>query len=557
MATLQVRARGRSLKDFPNLTAAERKLLRACRDGTTANFGGGLPISSTKANAIRPSLVRFLLLGGDDENPVHENGVQLYGAWIGNHDEHDLDLENTRSHFSLSLLNCALEGALVLRRANLLFVSMEGSTFYGVQGDALRCQSSLLLRNVVCNGEARIVGADIGGTLECIGGQFTNKGGIALAFDRAKILGDVSLGVGFRAQGEVRLVNVEIGGSLGCGGGLFCNENGIALNCDGAMIAQSMNLKNGFKATGETRLVGAQIGYNLDCEGGDFRNTVNVALNCDGATAKSALILRRVAAVDGDVNLTSMKAGSFIDDADFQSFTYVLDGFTYERFAGQAPTSAEKRLTWLGRQQSPHIKEDFRPQPWEQVIRVLRDMGHPREADKVAIAKQEQMRKAGKVGNAVMRFLHWLYGEVAGYGYRPMSSLLYLLSIWLLCTLIYFFHSEPNGVFAPTNPIIHNDAALQAACGVRSGVRETTWTICTSLPQEYTTFNAAMYSVDLILPLVNLQQENDWAPLATYDNGENFWLAMFTRGVVWFEILAGWMLSLLLVAVLGNLVKKD
>jgi hypothetical protein len=62
----------------------------------------------------------------------------------------------------------------------------------------------------------------------------------------------------------------------------------------------------------------------------------------------------------------------------------------------------------------------------------------------------------------------------------------------------------------------------------------------------------------VILPLVNLQQEADWAPIVMKDDGKtNIWQGHVFRAVMWFEILFGWAMSLLLVAVLGNLVKKD
>jgi hypothetical protein len=132
-----------------------------------------------------------------------------------------------------------------------------------------------------------------------------------------------------------------------------------------------------------------------------------------------------------------------------------------------------------------------------------------------------------------------------------------MIGVWLLCSLIYHFHADSLGVFAPTTPLIHNVESLRNACGQKAGAAETTWTSCLAMPQEYTTFNPFLYSADLILPLVELQQDRDWAPLSTDDNGDGIPLAMFTRALVWFEILFGWAMSLLLVAVLGNLVKKD
>ena len=93
---------------------------------------------------------------------------------------------------------------------------------------------------------------------------------------------------------------------------------------------------------------------------------------------------------------------------------------------------------------------------------------------------------------------------------------------------------------------------------MESWSHETQWRVCAALPQEYTTFSPYLYSLDLVLPLVDLQQDRDWAPIVMGDDGRTFiWPGVFIRFVMWSEILFGWAMSLLLVAVLGNLVKKD
>lgn len=66
-----------------------------------------------------------------------------------------------------------------------------------------------------------------------------------------------------------------------------------------------------------------------------------------------------------------------------------------------------------------------------------------------------------------------------------------------------------------------------------------------------------MYSLDLILPLVDLQQDSDWAPIAEGPTGHDLLAGAVLRWFMWFEILFGWTASLILVAVLGRLVEKD
>jgi hypothetical protein len=74
-----------------------------------------------------------------------------------------------------------------------------------------------------------------------------------------------------------------------------------------------------------------------------------------------------------------------------------LEGLHYDRMIG--PTDAASRITRLKRQRTDQLDdEDWAPQPWEQLIKVLRDMGHPTEAAEIAMEKQRMMRAARRIG---------------------------------------------------------------------------------------------------------------------------------------------------------------
>lgn len=89
------------------------------------------------------------------------------------------------------------------------------------------------------------------------------------------------------------------------------------------------------------------------------------------------------------------------------------------------------------------------------------------------------------------------------------------------------------------------------------------WYWVAALPEEYSGFSPLAYSLDVILPLVDLQQESRWSPLIptpnkawcvelfTFEGGKHW-----TRLLVWLEILFGWLASLLLVAVVSGLTKR-
>lgn len=285
------------------------------------------------------------------------------------------------------------------------------------------------------------------------------------------------------------------------------------------------------------------------------------ALNAGRVTVRGVLFLRD-AKIEGEIVLSAAEVGSLVDGDDlscWQDGRHSLDGFRYDRIAGC--TAAERRIAWLKLQWDDDLKKDFKPQPWEQLIKILREMGHPAEASEVAIAKQEQMRAAGLIKGRVRGPLHWIYGALAGYGHRPLHAVGWMITVWLLCS-VAFYGGRHAGLMGPSDPLIHASAQWDN-CGAPGEMdvmakQKPFWTSsgCT-LPSEYTTLQPALYSLDLILPLVDLQQETDWSPIVSNEAGQPLWAGHALRVLMWFEILFGWSVSLMLVAVLGRLVEKD
>ncbi|MFD2781317.1 hypothetical protein ACFS32_09530 [Novosphingobium pokkalii] len=228
------------------------------------------------------------------------------------------------------------------------------------------------------------------------------------------------------------------------------------------------------------------------------------------------------------------------------------------------------------------------------MIKVLREMGHPHEAAKVAIEKQRMMRKARKIGKparfaggrtwsekAKNRFfwaIEWLSafvrnvfhdfsGALVGYGYNVTRGIV-LLVLAASAFSVCFEIGYDNGYFAPTNAIMqqayHNqcgapgdtvDASGQK--GRAAAMMKKSWNDPACTPPEYTSFQAFFYSLDLILPVVNLGQDGDWAPMVVDAKGDTLWWGEALRGLIIIEILFGWGLTLLIAAVMTNLIKKD
>jgi hypothetical protein len=417
------------------------------------------------------------------------------------------------------------------------------------------------------------------------------------------IKGGVFLRDGFTATGTVRLVGAQIGGSVECNGAILKdtrsgNEHVGALVCDRAVVNGGVFLNESFTATGTVRLMGAQIGGDLECSGATLDGTNGTALAAESMTVAGTFFFRGLRSVKGVVSLVSAQVTSLFDDVkSWPAGKLDLDGFVYDRLTGTAPTDAESRLAWLDKQfvsdaQMVNGIKDFKPQPWGQLQKVLYHMGHMEDVRLVAIAFQDRRRNANLIGQApknwgktiawiyrkISRGLHRFYGVFLSYGYYTPSRLIVeMLIVWLACGMFYWYAAF-NGVFAPSNPLVFqnpeyavcvpdSDTAkaelAKLACAVPPPIQGAgNWYLCETLRAEYTGFSPLAYSLDLILPLVDLQQERDWAPMIP--TPKNTWtdelfahsLKHVTRFVMWFEILFGWMSSLLLVAVVSGLTKR-
>ena len=295
-------AHGRSLKDFHELTWAERRLIETCRKGKVYVLGTGRPKHRSSNNGIRAGLVRFLALGGDEFAPVHEKGIQLKGAWL----DGVLDLGDCDVVRPIILLKCRLEGVKT-DDARLPGLFLDGSCLeQGLAGNRMSCSGVLSLRDGFTARKAvSLQSAEIG-RLDCVNGQFdgsSSKDRRALDLSGATLHGPAWFSGKFQAAGAVVLSGADLGGILDCSGGRFANAEGDALNCDGLKVAGGMSLSNGFRASGAVRLSRTDIGGILDCSGGRFANAEGDALACNGVKVAGGMLLSGEFHATGKVSL--------------------------------------------------------------------------------------------------------------------------------------------------------------------------------------------------------------------------------------------------------------
>jgi hypothetical protein len=176
-----------------------------------------------------------------------------------------------------------------------------------------------------------------------------------------------------------------------------------------------------------------------------------------------------------------------------------LDGATYERIRHIGGGNLEaKRISWLRRQFPDGVPTaaTFRPQPYEQLSRVLRQHGLAREANTVAVEKI-RMRLAARVDSPWARIFPNLLMLISQYGYSTSRAVMSFLVFALLGTAMY-----ATALFAFAQPFVPVESdpepfTYQFAFGMLQTTAERG---CPGL-------HVMHYALDAALPVIDLAQD--------------------------------------------------
>jgi hypothetical protein len=412
---------------------------------------------------------------------------------------HDMFCRDLVVEGEVRLPGARIGGRLSLKGAHL---TSPGAT--ALTADRLTVDDGVLGEGLTTEGEVRLTGARVGATLVLAGAHLANPGGQALNADGLVVDQDVLATEGFTAEGETRLAGARIGGVLSFESATLTNPGGFALYAFRLSAGGDLHCRAGFTAEGEVLVAGARIDGYLDLSGSTFTEPRRQALDLDGISAV-ALILRPSQRPDGGVDLTNARVEIFDDDPATWPATIRLRGFTYDRLGIRGDQAdARTRLRWLA-----HDPGGYAPQLYDQLAATYRRAGDEQAARKVAVAKQWRRRTAlSPIGKPV----NWLLYLTIGYGYRT-----WLAAIWLAGLL-----ALGTGVFTDAYP--HDLTRVDAhAPG----------------------FNALGYTLDVLLPIVDLGQQKAWQAHGA---------AMYWS---WTFIAAGWILTTAVVAGLTGILKRD
>jgi hypothetical protein len=200
---------------FPDISTAEKKLLNATADAKGAIYGE----SPTEDRVVRGEVLSWICTCVDAAAKVTHRGISIDGAEVTG----KVELEWGRVLFPIQATNCVFRDAINLKRAQINYLALSGTSIDQLSANGAVFEGSVLLND------------------------------------------------GFRAQSEVNLAGAKLAGDLACDDGLFIGgEEALALDVRGATIEGGVHFRNGFKALCGVNVVGTVIGGNLDCESGQF-----------------------------------------------------------------------------------------------------------------------------------------------------------------------------------------------------------------------------------------------------------------------------------------------
>lgn len=328
-------------------------------------------------------------------------------------------------------------------------------------------------------GSVRLEGARIESSVELHGALLKDCDESALNARSAVIGGNVELkpGQGYRCEvhGEVALGAAHITGDLNCGSARLLNPKGRALHCED-LVVESVFLtvhQEGvpFEASGRLNFLTAKVGgsfFMINARltpGPDYTGLLGrggpVVFNMQQARVSNAVALFNVGTVENEpepgVDVTVddpfkpvegwfMFAGAHMNTLILHVGTgwpvpgYLdIDGMSYERIrhvdGGDLIAMSKAWLRYQFINSQPDAAT-FRPQPYEQLTRVLRNSGLAREADAIAVEKIS-MRLAARVDSPLLRVFPHLLMAVSNHGYSTSRAVFSFLLFVILGAVMY------------------------------------------------------------------------------------------------------------------------
>lgn len=525
-----------------DLTSAEVWMWQAFRNGSELDLRSGEPeLDDPNAEhawgperTVRARVLARLLLDGEATSlPGRVASLHLTGAYITGM----LNLSGGKIEPYFELRHCRFEDELLLPEAQLHTARLIDCAIPRLEAARVHVEGDLHLVRCSIPDGIRLTDATIGTDL--LLNETTVGSGRRI---RAVAADGLTVSQEFQASllvtdGEVSLRGASVGGSLFMYGSVLRNRHGrFALHAPQLTVEQSAHFADAepdrarliqgatpptgtyypFSAGGVSR----QRVKRFECTGGvkldDGRFGTSLVL--DNARLHlerdQELSLRRISTPElcftsqvperGLVVLSGATVENLVDKVGSwpQDERLWMAGFTYQQLIHRGHFSLRQRLQWLAT-----ATPEYSPGPYEQLAAVYRNSGEDAYARAVLLEKQRRRRETLPLPGKLWGYLQdWM----VAYGYRPGQAALWMGILWASGASLFARH--------PPTPLKDGEAPH---------------------------WNAALYTLDLLLPVITFGQDTAWNPGGGYQ-----WVAAVM-------ILLGWILATTVAAGATRLLRRQ
>ncbi|MCS0636433.1 oxidoreductase [Streptomyces sp. LP05-1] len=528
--------------DIPSdLTPAEVGMWQAFRIGATYDLSAGNTVlddpfaarSWPPERSVRARVVALLLLDGPPALAGRVSALKLRGVQVTGR----LDLAGGTVAPYVELVRCRFEDEVVLPETRFTTLRLVGCSIPRLEAARLHTEGDLHLPRCRVARGMRLTDAQIGTDL--LINQIEvhpDRRGRAIVADGLTVAQDLQAEL-IETHGELSLRGAKVGVSFSLRGSRLRGAGGRrALNAPQLTVERTLYMTYTWvsEATGNqpgttppyglaqatTPLRGTRV-QPFECHGGvrlddgrfgdaiDFHHARFVL----SSARREELSLRRIVTPElrfngerpeeGRVVLNGAKIVTLIDLSTSWPGPggLAMGGFVYENLVPYGHFPLARRLEWVAA-----ATPEFAPEPYERLASVLRNSGEDADAREVLLAKQRRRRETLPLAGKLWGHLQdW----TVAYGYRPGRAALWMAVLWAAGTLA-FSCWEPKPI----------------------------------KPDEHPEWSAALFALDLLLPVIDLGQDGYWRL-------DGYWQWISTA-----LILLGWTLATTVAAGASRLLRR-
>ncbi|OEJ98279.1 oxidoreductase [Streptomyces thermolilacinus SPC6] len=528
-----------------DLSPAELGMWQAFRIGAWYDLRSGHPVLDDpfaprawpQERCVRARVVARLLLDGPPALAGRVSALKLRGARITGR----LDLAGGTVAPYVELQGCVFDDEVVLPESRFTTLRLVGCAIPRLEAARLHTEGDLHLPRCRVERGVRLTDAQIGTDLliSQIHVQ-PDRRGRAIVADGMSVAQDLQAEL-IETYGEFSMRGAKVGVSLSLRGSRLRGAEGRrGLNAPQLSVERTLYLTSAWVSDsvgGTADHLGATPPYGLGDVNTPMRGTRMRPFECRGgvrlddgrfgdavdlhqarfvmsSARKEELSLRRIVTPElrfncerpeeGRVVLNGAKVVTLVDQAASWPGPggLAISGFVYENLVPYGHFPLARRLEWVAA-----ATPEYAPEPYERLATVLRGCGEDADAREVLLAKQRRRRETLPLAAKMWGFLQdW----TVAYGYRPGRAAVWMAVLWAAGALAFSFY-EPTPI----------------------------------KKDEFPQWDAVLYTLDLLLPVINLGQEGYWRLSTPWQ-----WLSTML-------ILVGWILATAVAAGASRLLRRS